>query len=253
MGFVGGHNGRLLADLTQGENLHSAWTWTTVETRSCTILVSGGEDATVINEPGMPVSEEDWKRLQQEVGNRILSADRVCLSGSLPPGSRTKDLDGFLEMLTGTGRQIWADTSGEALRTVLAHPGIHIKVNGKEIGDVLGVEVKDVDSARRTLKPFVERMQAACVVTLGSAGALMITQEGMWHAHGPNVQVVSTLGSGDAFLGGLTGALDGGKDWPGALCDAVAAGTANALSTGAGQFTLEHFEKIRNQVQIRSW
>jgi len=253
LGFVGGHNGRLLADLIQSEDLDSDWTWTTAETRSCTILVSGGDDATVINEPGMPVSEEDWKRLRQDVRNHIPFAGRVCLSGSLPPGSRAEDLGGLLEMLTDTGRQIWADTSGESLHTVLAHPGIHVKVNGNEIGDVLGVDVKDVDSARRVLMLLFERMQAACVVTLGSAGALMVTQEGSWYAHGPNVRVVSTLGSGDAFLGGLTSALDGGRDWPGALCDAVAAGTANALSTGAGQFALDEFGEIRNQVQIREW
>ncbi len=69
---------------------------------------------------------------------------------------------------------------------------------------------------------------------------------------GTRVQVVSSVGSGDAFLGGLAIALDDGKDLPDALCDAVAAGTANALSAGGGQFALEEFEQIRKQVQIQA-
>jgi fructose-1-phosphate kinase PfkB-like protein len=47
--------------------------------------------------------------------------------------------------------------------------------------------------------------------------------------------------------------LDNGKDLPDALCDAVAAGTANALSAGGGYFALDEFEEIRKQVQIQAW
>src|SRR5512133_1720831 len=47
MGFTGGHAGRLLADLAQKEGLNSLWTWTDVETRTCTILVPANGEATV--------------------------------------------------------------------------------------------------------------------------------------------------------------------------------------------------------------
>ncbi len=252
MGFLGGHNGHLLDDLTQREGLSSNWTWTSAETRTSTILVSQNSDATVINEPGLPVSDSDWEQLKQDVREHLSSVSLICLSGSLPPGSRADHLRGLLHMLVDAGKQVWVDTSGEALLTVLAHPGIHIKVNGNEIGDVLGLEVKDVDSARRALTSITERMQSTCVITLGTLGAFMATPNGAWHAKGPEVKVVSTVGSGDAFLGGLATALDAGRDFPVALCEAVAAGTANALSAGGGQFTLEEFDEIREQVQLKS-
>ena len=67
------------------------------------------------------------------------------------------------------------------------------------------------------------------MITLGDGGLLfMSAYDGGWYAQAPSVQVVSSVGSGDAFLGGLAIALDNGKDLPDALCDAVAAGTANA-------------------------
>lgn len=254
MGFAGGHAGHLLADLTQNEGLPSAWTWTSAETRMSTILVSQGGDATVINEPGMPVSESDWERLQADVHVHIASSSLVCLSGSLPPLSSGQAFKQLLDLLVVDSRQVWADTSGTGLNNVLIHhPGIHIKVNADEIGDVLGFEVKDVPSARRALLYLGEHRRAASVITLGAMGALLAAREERWHAQGPSVHVVSTVGSGDAFLGGLARALEGGSDWPGALGDAVAAGTANALSAGGGQFTIQEFQAIRKQVQIRAW
>lgn len=251
MGFAGGHSGRLLADLAEREGFHSAWTWTNSETRTCTILVSQDDDATVINEPGLPVSNSDWKRLRQDVERQLASIDLVCISGSLPPNSAVEDLKELLDMLVGAGKQVWVDTSGTPLETALAYPGICIKVNAQEIGEILGFEVKDIASVKRAL--IMLRGPAASVITLGSAGAMLSTREERWHAQGPRVDVTSTVGSGDSFLGGLVSTLDEGKGWPEALRDAVAAGTANALSAGGGKFMLQEFVEIRKQVQIQAW
>jgi 1-phosphofructokinase family hexose kinase len=253
MGFAGGHSGRLLADLAQNEGLNPSWTWTDSETRICTILISHSGDATVINESGMPVSTSDWRRLEQDLHRQSSGVHFVCLSGSLPPGSSVEDLQGLLSMLVDSGKHVWVDTSGMALNTALAYPRICIKVNENEIAEALGLEINDSTSARHALMMLRERGQATSVITLGSAGALLATQEGAWHAQGLQVKAVSTVGSGDAFLGGLVTALDGGKEWPEALRDAVAAGTANTLTPGGGKFSLQDFNAIRNQIHIQRW
>jgi 1-phosphofructokinase family hexose kinase len=253
MGFAGGHSGRLLADLAQNEGLNFAWTWINSETRTCTILVSRNGDATLINEPGMPVSKSDWKRLQRDVRKHMVSVNLMCVCGSLPPNSSVDDFHALLSMLVDTGKQVWVDTSGTALDAVVTYPGICMKVNGDEIGKSLGFEVKDVRSAKRALMILGKQGPTTSVITLGSAGALLATNEGRWHAQGPRVPVVSTVGSGDSFLGGLVSALDHGKDYPEALRDAVAAGTANTLSAGGGQFAFQEFEEIREQIQIQAW
>jgi fructose-1-phosphate kinase PfkB-like protein len=139
------------------------------------------------------------------------------------------------------------------LRAALDHPEICIKVNGHEMGEALGLDVDHVDSTGRALLTLEEGGQRASVITLGSGGAMLATREGRWRVQGPRVQVTSTVGSGDAFLGGLLCALDAGKGWGEALGDAVAAGTANALSAGGGNFALEAFERIRGQLQIQAW
>jgi 1-phosphofructokinase family hexose kinase len=253
MGFAGGYAGRLLAELAHKEGLNSSWTWTNAETRSCTILITDTGDATLINEPGLSVAAADWRQLQLDVEKQASGASLVCLSGSLPPDSSSEDLRGLLNVLTETGKPVWVDTSGTTLNSVLDYPGICIKVNGNEIGEALGFEVNDVESSKRALLELGKRGACAALITLGSQGALLATSEGRWHAQGPRVAVVSTVGSGDAFLGGLVSALDQEKGWSEALCDAVAAGTANTLSAGGGQFTLGEFEEMRGRVKIEAW
>jgi 1-phosphofructokinase family hexose kinase len=253
MGFAGGHSGRLLADLAENEGLHSHWTWTGTETRTCTILVPQNGDATVINEPGLPVSASDAKRLKEDVRSHLSSAGLVCISGSLPPAFSAAEFQDLLGMLMEAEKQVWVDTSGPALQTALGHHGTSIKVNGNEIGEILGLDIKDFDSGKRGMMMLQARGVTSAVITLGSLGALLVAKEGRWQAASPPVQVVSSVGSGDAFLGGLASALDAGRSWPESLGHAVAAGTANALSAGGGQFTLQEFDDIRKQVQIQNW
>jgi fructose-1-phosphate kinase PfkB-like protein len=156
-------------------------------------------------------------------------------------------------MLVESGKQVWIDTSGTALQAALEQPDLSIKVNGSEIGEVLGMDVRDAPSARRALEKLGRYGLRAAVITLGSQGALLATGAGRWLGTGPRVSVVSTVGSGDAFLGGLVSALDGGAIEHEALKDAIAAGTANALSPGGGAFPLQDFQQTREQVQVEPW
>ena len=79
------------------------------------------------------------------------------------------------------------------------------------------------------------RTRAPVVLTLGGQGALLVDSEGCWHAQPPPIEVVSTVGSGDAFLAGLAHALAAGAPGPEALARAAAAGSANACSAGGGR------------------
>jgi fructose-1-phosphate kinase PfkB-like protein len=71
MGFAGGQGGRLLEDPARNEGLCSLRTPVKTETRSRTILVRPHRDATVINEPGMPVTTSDWRCLRQDVQQQL--------------------------------------------------------------------------------------------------------------------------------------------------------------------------------------
>jgi ribokinase len=71
------------------------------------------------------------------------------------------------------------------------------------------------------------RHDLTCVVTLGGQGALAAGRAEGWRIEALAVEVLDTTGAGDAFVGVLAAALDGGFALPQALHRAsIAAGLA---------------------------
>lgn len=244
-GFLGGHSGRLLAVLAEREGLRGAWTWIEGETRTCVIVVDAA-GATVINESGPRVAADDWQRLLNDV--TATRAEVLCLSGSLPPGSPLDSFAALTRSLRSTGKMVWVDTSGPALTRVL-ELGVSIKVNHSEAGAAAGMDVASMQEAVRAANRMRVRGAVSVVITLGSLGAVMVTDEGEWCVSAPSLKTVSAVGSGDCFLAGLVVALATGQSAYQALRWAVASGTANAISAGGGRFTRVEFEEVLRRIE----
>jgi 1-phosphofructokinase family hexose kinase len=250
-GFLGGHSGRMLADLAEREGLPAAWTWFAGETRTSVILFDPqGGDATVVNEPGPTVVPEDWARLTADVLRAAEGSDYVCLSGSLPPGSAPDLFANLLRALVAVGWRVWVDTSGAALAAALAVESVGIKVNSSEVAEVVERRIEHPAEALAAAHELRRRTGGPVILTLGGRGAVLAGDSGGWHAQPPMLRVVSTVGSGDAFFAGLVVALARGLGEPEALCHAVTAGAANALTVGGGRLELGDFHTILGQVSL---
>ena len=245
---LAGHIGKLIAELAEREGLRGAWTWIEGETRTCTILVDEN-NATVVNEVGTAIQPSIWAHFQAEVLAHVDEVDTVCVSGSFPPGVSSDDCAAFVRALVSSGKPVWIDSSGMALRAALNTGGALIKVNGEELGEALGTTATDVVSALHAAAETQQLTGAPVVVTLGKLGAVMASGEGRFVAQPPHLQIVSDVGSGDSFLAALaaTGPTAEG------LRRAVAAGTANALQIGGGQFSPEDFERVLAQTLISEY
>ncbi|MFN8434482.1 MAG: 1-phosphofructokinase family hexose kinase [Anaerolineales bacterium] len=244
MGLVGGHTGNLFSDLARQEGLSAQWTKTKNETRTCVILVEEGRDATVVNECGVEVNVETTHLFCNDVWEMSARTDLVCVSGSLPPGFSVDNFRLLLSGLVERKKSVWVDTSGTALKTALGVHGVSIKVNAAELGESLGLEISNMELAVMAGKKLLAQGISSIAITLGKDGAVLITESGVWTAHPPAIEVVSTVGSGDAFLGGLAFALDSGNLPETALRYGTAAGAANALHFGGGTVTREEFDKL---------
>ena len=243
-GFLGGYAGRQVADYADREGMRAEWTWISGETRTCIILVIDG--ATVVNEVGPTVTVGDWDRLQATVLHLSDPVQHICFSGSLPPGSPIGAFVDLVHALVKAGKQVWVDTSGETLAAVVAC-GAVIKVNSEEAAAILGRKVIDVSSAFDVSQELQRRGAAGVVLTLGGAGAVLVMGNEAWRATPPPLKVVSAVGSGDTFMAGLVTTFADGLPAGEALRKAVAAGTANALSSGGGFFTRGEFDRILAQ------
>lgn len=253
-GFIAGHSGRLLAQLAKEEGLPSHWTNINGETRAAVIIIddqASGQDALLISEPGMLTTAADWQRLQDDV---LAAAGQdggiVCLAGSNPPGTPLGDFGGLISVLQSRGHRVWVDIDGPSLKAALEAKPAGIKINRKETGNLLGhtpdswLEVVEAAQAIRA------KGADTVVITLGNEGATFVDGRQAWLAQPPNISVISTVGSGDAFLGGLAVGLAREEPIDEILRRAAAAGAANALQLGGGRFQLEAYEKLLPQVRL---
>jgi 6-phosphofructokinase 2 len=64
------------------------------------------------------------------------------------------------------------------------------------------------------------------------------------------LEVVSAVGAGDSFLGGMMAALAAGEDWEGAFRMAVAAGSAAVMRPGTELCSEDDVRRLLGEVKI---
>ncbi|NGN94986.1 1-phosphofructokinase family hexose kinase, partial [Nocardioides sp. KC13] len=188
---------------------------------------------TKLNGPGATATPALLDALAARLVQEADHASWVVLAGSLPPGAPAGWYAEVVSALRSTGACIAVDTSEAPLEALAAGlpagaPDL-LKPNAEELASITGSDSLDdpavAASAARTL---VERGVAAVLATLGENGAVLVTEEGTWHATPPPTEVVSTVGAGDSSLFGYLLADLRGLSAPERLGLAVAYGSAAA-------------------------
>ncbi|MFN8435122.1 MAG: ribokinase [Anaerolineales bacterium] len=100
--------------------------------------------------------------------------------------------------------------------------------NESELSLLTGLPVNDAASAEKAAKEILKQGVKTVIVTLGSKGALLVTDTQVKQVDTYKVDVVDTTAAGDAFIGGFASAMLSGKS----LEDSVRYGCAcGALAT----------------------
>lgn len=212
-----------------------------------TTITDPAGDTTKINGPGPLVGPEVQQEIIQRLGALSANTDWVVLAGSLPPGCPSDWYSSLIKALRSASPQtrIAVDTSDQPMLEIArnletAAPDL-LKPNGFELGqlageDGLALEEQaaggDYSGVVAAARSVVQRGVAEILVTLGGAGAVLVTADGAWVATPPAAEVVSTVGAGDSALAGYLLARTAGTSRPESLRQAVAYGTAAAGLAG---------------------
>ncbi|MEK7216621.1 MAG: PfkB family carbohydrate kinase, partial [Chloroflexota bacterium] len=127
-----------------------------------------------------------------------------------------------------------------------------VKPNRTEVERILGASprhrVSPVDAGRRIHQAGAE----VVVLSQGSWGATLVSDEGCWRVYPPPVPAVSTVGTGDAMVAGLVQMLSQGGSMPEALRLGAAAGAAAALTEGTQLCHQADVMRLISQIQVQS-
>jgi 1-phosphofructokinase family hexose kinase len=247
-GLVGRDEERLYAESLAADEVEARFCTVSGRTRvNTTVLDPQSRTATHLREEGPEVAFRDVERLRALLTDVIAAGGprAVVFAGSLPPGLGPDGFAGLVAAGAGLGAPAVVDTSGPALRAVVAGRAAEvIKPNLLELGHCLGRSVEQ-EEALAAAETLLERV-GTVLLTLGAEGALLVRPGLTVGRRCPlaDGEVRNTVGCGDAFLAGWLRGEEVGEDPAEALCWAVAAGAASAASESTVGYGLEDVERL---------
>ncbi len=255
---AGGRTGQLLIDMLNAEGIAMRVIPIREFTRE---NVTVREDATTLQYrfcmPGPTLQTDEWDAIVRELESVSPAPDFFVLSGSMPPGLPDDAYAELVRIARDRGSRVIVDTSGPPLKSALEAGVFLVKPNLSELASLEGDRwIEDDVHLRAAARRLVtEHNAVAAVVSLGAAGALAVTRDGMMRIPAPAVPQQSKVGAGDSMVAGIVWGL--AQDW--SVFDAavlgVAAGAAAVMTPGTELCSREDTERLyaqaRQQNQFR--
>jgi 6-phosphofructokinase 2 len=248
---AGGATGELLRRLVERESVRSVAIPVAEETReSFTVFDEKRGEQFRFVLPGSGLSEAEWRACLDALEAVDPLPPFVVCSGSLPPGVPDDFYARVARCAKARGTKLILDTSGEPLARALQEGVFLAKPNLRELQEHAGMPLADEKSWLAAARRLIDVGRAEIIaLTLAHQGALLVTRDSAFRAHTPDVKVVSTVGAGDSFVGGIVWALANGHDTIDAFRWGLAAGTAAVLNSGTELSHASDISRLFDQVK----
>jgi 6-phosphofructokinase 2 len=195
--------------------------------------------------PGPEFQEQEWQQSLYALSAVEPTPDYLVASGSLPPGVPTD----FYARVARVGKdrtaKVIIDVSGKALEEALKEGVYLIKPNVREFRELVGEDITEESQIKAEAQKMVKSGRCeVLVISLGVAGALMVTENVAEHLHPPTVPIVSKVGAGDSMVAGMVLSFARGKPFRESVLFGVAAGTAAVMTPGTELCRREDVERL---------
>ena len=128
----------------------------------------------------------------------------------------------------------------------MAREGVYLlKPNLSELCSLVGKEYLQLNEVDEAAKQDIEKGRCeVVVVSMGPAGAMLVTKDMHEKIPAPTVKKLSTVGAGDSMVGGMAWMLEQGKSLSEIARFGVAWGTAATMNAGTQLFKKEDVLKL---------
>jgi len=203
MSMVGGHVGDEVLDLLQQEGLILQIVRIKNETRT-NVVILGRQDGKelVIRAAGPPVEQTESQRLSNMVFQIAQTPEILVLSGSLPPGVSDDTYRSITQEGKSRGSKVVVDCEGEPLRAAIEAAPYMIKPNLAEFSQLAGRRLEGEAEIVEFAATLIDKGIKLVVVSMGKAGALMLTREATLRGTVPAVSD-DAVGAGDSMVAGM--------------------------------------------------
>jgi 1-phosphofructokinase family hexose kinase len=251
--FLPGRTGRAAGELIAAEGVRLAGVSVDGEVRSTAVILEPSGRATVLNEPGPPLEDEDWMAFEAAVGAALDDHGVLVCSGSLPPEAPEDGYGRLVRRAHANACPAVVDANGPALRAALAARVDVVTPNLAEAEGLLHGRADESVEASPDARPhaeaaalaLVEAGARAAVVTAAAAGAAVAVGDRATWLPAPRIEAVrNPIGAGDVLTAALASGLEIGMDVVEAARRGVAAAAASVEAARAGDLDPARFDAL---------
>jgi len=209
-----------------------------------------GQGVTELNEPGAAVDDSILREFFELTRQETAASEIVVMTGSLPPGCPEGTYRDLMNALGG--KKCILDTEGKELELAAkgAKPYL-IKPNLRELETTLGIELRTIRAIRDAALLFIRLGVEHAVVSMGEMGAMYVSEKKTLFAPALRIEAKSTVGAGDAMIGGMLMGYEKTGDMAKAFRYGIAAGAASVMTEGTQLIVRSDFEKLLAQVKVQ--
>lgn len=245
LGFIGGFTGGYIESELRKEGIACDFVHVPGQTRINVKLKAGRE--TEINGEGPMIADDDAAQLIAKVG-ALSAGDVLVLAGSAPTSLSADMYERLAAESVKRRVRLVVDTSGPALRALLASRPFLVKPNHHELAELFGASTPTrediVTYGRRLVEMGIEHV----IVSMAGDGAFYFSEEAALFAEAPQGTVKNSVGAGDSMVAGFLAAQANRKSIEEAFAYSVAAGSATAFSEDL--CTKDEVETLIGRVRI---
>ncbi|MBO9204285.1 MULTISPECIES: 1-phosphofructokinase family hexose kinase [Niastella] len=247
MFMAGGHTGQFFTELVEKEDIETLVVPIEGSTRQNLIVHDGSNYLQYrFGMPGPDIAEREWRNCLLMLKN-AKDFSYTVISGSNPAGVPPDFYAEAADIVKAKGSKLILDTSGDALKFALEEGVFLAKPNLGELSHLAGGAELDANSVVEAARVVINKSNCeVLVVSMGAAGAMLITANEYYHQPAPTIKIKSTVGAGDSMVAGIIIGMQKQLPWKDVLKYGVAAGTAATINAGSGLCTRENLDKVRS-------
>ena len=212
LGFVGGRNGKVLLSELAADGIKEDLVHVEGDIRlNVKIMDLATHGTTEVNEPGNPVSNKEYEEFIEKYKKNLEKSKAVVLSGSILPEMNRREYYELVRIAKNRGKTTFLDCEGSLMRAGLEAGPTYIKPSYREFCDLLGRDEMTEEEIIKEAKNIINKYDVKYVVVSRSEkGSIGVSAEETYVVTPPNIDVLSTVGAGDAYMAGLChGCLSG--------------------------------------------
>lgn len=202
--------------------------------------------------PGPSVSEAEYQTCLDYIAAHMPKKFLV-LSGGLAPGVPVDFYARLIALAKQHQVRVVLDANGPALQPALQQGVFLFKPSLRELRELTGQALPDETSWVAACQQLIHTGQAEVVaLSLGEDGALVVSDTQCWRSPGLRVDVHTTIGAGDSFVGAMVWAFSQEHPVLKAFQYGMAAGAAALLGSGTALCQAHDVHGLLPQVVVHA-